>query len=617
MKRSIQWVILAFSGLALVFAVVSAAFNVRLALGAAAVAGAFAVWAAMMSTLGRNARGAVSKLGVEAEMRAGFETPVTPQDAVADSEVVAAETPKTLEVDSSAADDVTESEPIHVPGLDLTVPVSVDPCAVLGALLKNSSIAGSSVSAHLWLEDVGTPTLRLVCAQGNAHLDPTPLPANQGLLGEVLDSETARFERLGDAAHEDPGTPSWRWAFPLITEEASGVVAVDFIGDAPPDQAVMESVFASMRGVLTGSLALHVARSEASSARQLLETAGNLSRLIDPDAVVIAALEHALKLSGAETGSVMLLDPDGSKMSIASACGLPDEVVGATRVSEGEGIAGWVLASGRPLVVEDLDHKGPQSRRHGVLSAASVPISDDDGVLGVLNVGSRRFHARFSRSHVRALEAIGRITATSLRNARAVTVTQDLFFDTLKALALAMETRDPYTRGGTARVLEITSRLGAAMGLDEGDAHSLRLAALLHDIGMSAAGDGVAVTNRPLTTVEWGMLKMHPQIAAEILGQAPALQAVIPIVFHHHEHFDGSGYAQGLIGEEIPMGARILSVADAFVAMTSTRPYRAAMSAEQAMEELTGNAGTQFDPAVVEALVQLTSSEAGSFAMRS
>ncbi len=454
---------------------------------------------------------------------------------------------------------------------DLTIPLSVEPCDVLEALMGNARLAGTAVTAHLWLEDVGTPTLRLVCAHGPEQPDPTPVPASDGILGAALSNEAARHERLSAIETQGAPSPSWRYAFPLLTDEATGVVAVDFSGEAEPDSARMEQVFSAMRGLLMGSLALHVARSEASSARQLLETASELTRLLEPEAVMTSALQHAFKLSGAETGSVMLLDPDSGKMRISCASGLPEDIVGTTRVAEGEGIAGWVLASGRPLVVEDLDHKGPQSRRHGVLSAASVPISDDDGVLGVLNVGSRRFHARFSRSHVRALEAIGRMAAISLRNARAMTLTQDLFFDSLKALALAMETRDPYTRGGTARILELATALGEQMGLGESDAHSLKLAALLHDIGMSAAGDGVTATSRPLTTVEWGMLKMHPQIAAEILDQAPALRQVVPIVFHHHERYDGTGYAQGLAGEDIPLGARILSVADAYVAMTSSR----------------------------------------------
>ena len=99
------------------------------------------------------------------------------------------------------------------------------------------------------------------------------------------------------------------------------------------------------------------------------------------------------------------------------------------------------------------------------------------------------------------------------------------------------------------------------------------------------------------------MLKLHPRIAAEILGQAPTLQAVIPIVFHHHEHYDGRGYSSGVAGEDIPLGARILSVADAYVAMTSHRPYRFAMPAAKALAEIRDHSGTQFDPRVVDALV--------------
>jgi HD-GYP domain-containing protein (c-di-GMP phosphodiesterase class II) len=98
---------------------------------------------------------------------------------------------------------------------------------------------------------------------------------------------------------------------------------------------------------------------------------------------------------------------------------------------------------------------------------------------------------------------------------------------------------------------------------------------------------------------------MHPVIAAEILEQAPALREVAPIVYHHHEHYDGAGYVNGLSGAEIPLGARILAVADAYVAMTSMRPYRQAMSHEAAVAELRANAGTQFDPHVVEALVDV------------
>jgi HD-GYP domain-containing protein (c-di-GMP phosphodiesterase class II) len=165
-----------------------------------------------------------------------------------------------------------------------------------------------------------------------------------------------------------------------------------------------------------------------------------------------------------------------------------------------------------------------------------------------------------------------------------------------------METKDPYARGGTERVLEYAEALGRRLGLEHEQSESLRIAALLHDIGMEAVGESVVSESRPLSTVERALLKMHPQIAADILGEAPTLRGVVPIVFHHHERYDGEGYGGGIGGEDIPLGARILAVADAYVAMTSDRPYRGALTQNEALRELGDKSGTQFDPAAVDAL---------------
>jgi HD-GYP domain-containing protein (c-di-GMP phosphodiesterase class II) len=154
-------------------------------------------------------------------------------------------------------------------------------------------------------------------------------------------------------------------------------------------------------------------------------------------------------------------------------------------------------------------------------------------------------------------------------------------------------------------VLEIAIGLGRTLGLTDAEMDALRVASMLHDIGMSAAGDVVAVSNRQLSTVEWGMLKMHPVIAADIIGQAPALKEAVPIVYHHHERYDGGGYIGGLAGEQIPLGARILSVADSYVAMRCKRPYREAKSHPSSIAELVAGAGSQFDPHVVSALQEL------------
>jgi HD-GYP domain-containing protein (c-di-GMP phosphodiesterase class II) len=181
-----------------------------------------------------------------------------------------------------------------------------------------------------------------------------------------------------------------------------------------------------------------------------------------------------------------------------------------------------------------------------------------------------------------ALESLRRIGAVALAARGPSSRPADLYFDTLKALALALETKDPYSTGTTEKVLNLATALGTQLAFDHRSYQALRVAALLHDVGMAAVGDAAAIGDRPLSTVEWGLLKMHPVIAADVLAQAPALHDAVPIVYHHHEHFDGEGYVLGIAGEQIPLGARVLAIADAYTAMTSDRPYRKARSSAEA-----------------------------------
>lgn len=482
----------------------------------------------------------------------------------------------------------------------VAAPANVEPVDVVAALGTAASLSGDILSAHLWLLDSASKTLRLVAAGGPQRPSSEPVPMEGTALGKAVASGRAVLNREALMFVSGDQQTLWRYAVPIRAGEVTGVAAVDVASDEP-DKAVLTEAVSMLRASLAGTLALHVARLESAAARTLLETAGDLARLVDAPSVVKLLLSRALVLAGAQTGSVMLLDDDGT-LSISASHGLPPGVVENTKVSEGEGIAGWVLATNKSLVVEDLHDKGARARRHGVRSAMAVPIADDDGVLGVLNVGSRLFQARFSASHQTALEALGRIGAVALRNARAIEASRTLYFDTLRALSLALETKDPYSRGATDRVLDLASALGIEMGLREREQSALRVAALLHDVGMAALGDAAIVENRPLTTVEWGMIQMHPVIASDVLNQAPALADAVPIVYHHHEHYDGRGYVLGISGERIPIGARVLAVADAFVALTSERPYRPALSEAQALQEITSKSGTQFDPEVVRAL---------------
>lgn len=508
----------------------------------------------------------------------------------------------------STADAVEESGVTEVttPALEPPrIPPSLEPDVVLRTVIESVGVAGRPVAAHLWLEDPSSGSLRLIQAAGPMAPSSQPLSLEDPVLGTSVREARSVLGQLARVRTMDRERLVWRYALPLDAGDSNGVIGIDLESDVEPDGELLSRVTAPLRGALCGALAVHVARSEIEIARNLVDVARDLSRVLDPDEVLETALERAIKLCDAATASIMLLDEAGTALHIQKAFGLPPDVVHGTSIEAGEGIAGWVLSTGQPLLIEDLPARQRPGRRHGVRSAVSVPLGDDDGILGVINVGSRTFPARFTDSHLRALETLGRQSAVALRNARAVASSRDLYFDTLRALSLALETKDPYAGGATDRVIDYTTAIGEAFGLDDDQQEALRIAALLHDIGMSMVGDTVLSESRPLSTVEQALLKMHPQVAMEVLQQAPALRSVVPIVYHHHEWFDGHGYLGGLAGEAIPLGARILSVADAFVAMTSDRPYRTAMVEGDALAELKDKAGTQFDPTVVDVLTDI------------
>lgn len=500
-------------------------------------------------------------------------------------------------------------EPASSPHREISAPTSLEPRSVVRALLDNARVYGEALSAHLWLLDPTTGTLRLVAADGPTAPSGSPMQASDPVLGRAIEEGTVIAEEINRVTTPRSGTSViTRVAFPVMTTDLRGVAGIDFAHEVPPGDSVTE-LGVAMRLPLASALALYSARTRTREAVGLIEAARDLSRALHPERVLEIALERAMRLSGAATGSIMLLDEDRKTLTIARAEGLPQDIVDSTVVAVGEGIAGWVAASGQPVLVEDLPGKKPGAQRHGVRSAVSVPIADDEQLLGVLNVGSRTFPARFTQDHLDTLEMLGRQTGVALRNANAVTSASEIYYDTLKTLALALETKDPYASGGTERVVHYSEMLCDAMELEPAEKRAVQIAAMLHDIGMSALGPVGADCSRPLSTMERGLLKMHPVIASDILDQAPALKAVAPIVYHHHEHFDGSGYVSGISGTDIPLGARILSVADAYVAMTSDRPYRCALTPRKAAEELADKAGTQFDPDVVRAFLVLLRSE--------
>ncbi len=180
--------------------------------------------------------------------------------------------------------------------------------------------------------------------------------------------------------------------------------------------------------------------------------------------------------------------------------------------------------------------------------------------------------------------------------------TRAAYLGAIRALAATLDARDPYTAGHSERVSALSVLIGRQMGLDAAELDVLRLGALLHDIGKIGLTDAILRKPGPLTAEEYAELKRHPGQGARILRQVPFLAPHIPIVELHHERPDGRGYPFGLRGDEIPVAARIVHVADAFDAITSARAYRPARGTAEAIAELRRCSGTEFDPVPVEAL---------------
>ena len=177
--------------------------------------------------------------------------------------------------------------------------------------------------------------------------------------------------------------------------------------------------------------------------------------------------------------------------------------------------------------------------------------------------------------------------------------------ETIQALSAAIEQKDPYTQGHSQRVCDLAEKLGQELKLRTYELEQLRYAAILHDIGK--IGIPESILNKPgsLTREEFDQIKNHPLMGVNILQKIDFLKEVTLIMQNHHEYYDGSGYPEGKAGDRIPFLSRIITLADAYDAMTSDRPYRAALSPEHAIEEIQDKSGSQFDPQVVRAFLKL------------
>ena len=336
-------------------------------------------------------------------------------------------------------------------------------------------------------------------------------------------------------------------------------------------------------------------KEEASLIGRFSKLCGFLTSTMASQELLDLIMQQALSEVRGETGSLMLLDEKKESLSIKSAVGLSDEIIKTTRIKVGEGIAGNVARTGEPILFNKEGLK-----RKEIKSAICLPLSVKEEIVGVLAVNRIKNAVSFNNKDLFILSFLAKLAAAAIINGHLQNEVKKGYLGTVKTLIAAVEAKDHYTRGHSEAVARYATAIAKEFSFGEEEAERLYIAGLLHDIGKIGIKEDILLKPGKLTREEYEVIKEHPMIGAKILGPAGFHPDVMKAVSFHHERPDGWGYPQGIKENGIYLGAAIINVADTFDAMTSERPYRPALSIEEAVEELKKHAGTQFNKEVVE-----------------
>jgi putative nucleotidyltransferase with HDIG domain len=360
----------------------------------------------------------------------------------------------------------------------------------------------------------------------------------------------------------------------------------------------------------------------------LLKLSKRLRSAKDLPGLLSLTVDTLAKKMQVDTAALMLLNEETQELSIRASHGSPNGMLDVAR---------WVAQSRKPLLLPDMAQLQPRIQgkisENGIESILCLPLLAKGRVIGAIALARLAGKEPFKQSDSGLLSMLCDYIAMAIENMKLFdrvakheheleVIREELerqtkvlnersrelksaYFEVVKTLSLTVEARDPYTRGHSERVTQIARQIASKMNLSQKEVELIDIAGRLHDIGKVVIRDEILLKPAALTPGERAEIQRHPAKAVEMLRFLTFLKDALPIIEHHHEHYDGKGYPSGLKGEQIPLGARILAVADAYDALISERPYRPAMSNMQAVEILKGNAGTQWDPMVVETFLSI------------
>lgn len=338
----------------------------------------------------------------------------------------------------------------------------------------------------------------------------------------------------------------------------------------------------------------------------LHEIGRDLSSILDVDILLSRIVTHLNETLGYERTSVGLIDTHRNELVIRAAePPYSKHIMSRLRVKIGEGITGYVAKTGMPYICNDVT----KDRRYVIFdkktkSEVVVPLKVRERTIGVINIESYKKDT-FDEEDVQTLTLIANQAAIAIENSQLYSSLKQSYLDSIKTLVSAIEAKDRYTYGHSERVRKYALQIARRMGLSAKEIEELNYAGFLHDIGKIGINDRLLTKPAPLTPSEYEIIKEHPKIGHNILKSAHHLAGAGEIIKYEHERYDGTGYPNGLKNGEIPIGARIIAVADAYDAMTTDRPYRKALGKKEAIRRLKEASGTQFDPRVVRVFLKI------------
>lgn len=395
-------------------------------------------------------------------------------------------------------------------------------------------------------------------------------------------------------------------------------------GSAEVPSAITPDHYVALEGPLTANVAASLARHFAArkTSRRGDSEVGDARRLDTLYAIVeklhgercfeeglAAAMSEMARFLRARTASLMVLE-DPVTLKVVEALG-PNrqKIIGQRMHLSQSRVAKYAIASGEPILVSDMrdDARFGESAtemRYRSRSVLSVPILSKDGPMAVVNLGGDATNATFTERDRDLVVTLSRQIAIALEKNRLFEHLKIAVSGSIRALANAIEAKDPYTKGHSDRVTHYAVLTATVLGMNEQEIEVLKQASILHDVGKIGIPGGVLHKPGRLDELEYRIIQRHPDIGISIVRQIGAMDMTLPIIQAHHERFDGKGYPNGIAGDDIPLGARIVAVADTFDAMTSNRPYRNGLTIQRAVEEIINCAGSQFDRKVAEAFAE-------------